>query len=257
MNTQGVWQEEYTWRLARLYEYSVPVAIYKYGNIKVSPFIPGRRRHFTRRLIKNLKQYSTETHEGGYGDRPDVIAHSFGTWLLYKALLTDGSIKVGRVVLTGSIIPPNFGWKELIDSGQVQAVLCHHAAKDIVVRLAQYGISEAGPSGYRGFNDREYVVHKLEPTFGHSDFFSPGNLSNVIENVWGPFLSHPISALSTLNENRPGFAEGLWHPSRWRFVTRLAMNMILMGALLLCAFFILSSLRGVKGTWIWIWHGLK
>jgi hypothetical protein len=207
-------------------------------------------------LIKNLKRYSTETHDSGYGERPDVIAHSFGTWLLYKALVTDSDLKVGRVILTGSIIPPDFGWKKLIDSGQVQAVLCHHAEKDIVVRLAQYGISESGPSGHRGFNDRESVVHKLESTFGHSDFFSARNLSNVMENVWGPFLSCPISSLASLNEHRHGLAEGLWHPSRWRYVTRLAKNMILMAALLVCAFFILSSIRGSKDTWNWIWHVL-
>jgi serine/threonine-protein kinase len=58
--------------------------------------------------------------------RPDIIAHSFGTWLVGHALESNPDIQVGRVVLTGSILRPDFNWKEHMPSGQVEAVLNHY-----------------------------------------------------------------------------------------------------------------------------------
>ena len=249
MNTRGAWQEEYSWRLARVYGYSVPVAIYKYGNIKVSPFLFWRCSHYTRRLTENLRRYSTNRREDGYGDRPDVIAHSFGTWLLYRALKADSSLQVGRVILTGSIIPPDFDWKPLMDSGQVGAVLCHHAARDIVVRMAQYGICDAGPSGYCGFNGKETVIHKLEPTFEHSDFFSSKHLETVMEDVWRPFLTEPLEKLRTLFDPIPASRRQPWTRSRWVWITLPLTYLLLSALLLMCVFCVLSAVRGVPDTW--------
>jgi hypothetical protein len=251
MNTQGAWQEEYSWRLAKLYGYSVPIAIYKYGNIKISPFVPWRRRHYVQRLVSSLRRYGDETLEYGYGERPDVIAHSLGTWLLYKAMDADPELKVGRVILTGSIIPPDFRWGGLIASGRVEAVLCHCARKDFVVRLAQFGISESGPSGYRGFDETGVVAHKLEATFGHSDFFSPGHLATVMETVWGPFLSSPLGDAPIFQDDAVENGSMPWKPSRWRFVTRPLKSALLIGVVLLCALLVISAFRGFGDTLRW------
>lgn len=258
MNTNGAWQEEYVWRLAKLYGYSIPNVLYKYGNIKVSPFIPRRRAYFVRRLAENLKRFSADANESGYGGRPDVIAHSLGTWLLYKALESDKDIKIGRLILTGSIIPPNFDWKPLIETKRVEAVLCHHAGKDVVVRMAQYGISNSGPSGHRGFNDKETVIHKYQPLFRHSDFFLPEILGDEMEGIWGQFLTYPISALLTLKDDTTSiFPRAQWHPSRLRFITFPLKNMVLVLMLLFVVFFLLSGVRGLAGTWKWLWDYFK
>jgi pimeloyl-ACP methyl ester carboxylesterase len=261
MNTDGTWQQECAWRLAKLYGYSIPVAIYKYGNIKISPFLPGRRRFFTRRLIGNLKRYGSEMRDGRYGERPDVIAHSFGTWLLFKALLQDKDLKVGRVILTGSIIPPDYNWKGLIDSGRVGAVLCHRAGKDLVVRMAQFGIAGSGPSGYRGFNRGAEavtkVMHKFEPEFGHSDFFLPANLPKVMESVWTPFLTTPDPHLPGHADPPSDEARSSWSPSRWRYLTLPLKSLLLSLLFLAFAFMIVSSFRGINGTWRWIWGLLR
>lgn len=249
MNTRGAWQEEYTWRLAQLYGYAIPTAIYKYGNIKVSPFIPCRRRYYTSRLINSLKTYSAGSTDNGYGGCPDVVAHSFGTWLLYQALQEDSGIKVGRVILTGSIVSPDCDWKKLIDQGRVNAVLCHHAKKDFVCRLAQFGISRSGPSGYCGFVDRTNIVHHFESGFGHSDFFSPTNLEDVMKHVWGPFLQTPNTRLSTLSEVDCPVSVRTWHPSRLAPLTRLLKNVLLVLGLLLSVFLLLSLVLGVRDAY--------
>jgi hypothetical protein len=252
MNTQGSWQEQYAWRLAKVYGYSVPTAIYKYGDIKISPFIPWRRTYYVSRLAESLRRYSAETLDSGYGDRPDVITHSLGTWLLYKALQNDKNIKVGRVILTGSIIPPDFDWKLLTDTGQVEAILCHHAGKDIVVRLAQYGISDSGPSGYRGFNNRQTVCHRYEPTFAHSDFFSPNNLPSVMENTWGPFLTCQQSELCDFSDKDFVPRKEPWHPSRLRFITRFLKNIIIILLFLLFGSLLFCALVGIRDVWRWL-----
>lgn len=57
----------------------------------------------------------------------DIIAHSFGSLLLVKLLDRPESadFKFGRIVVAGSIVKPDYGWKRHIRSGRVEAVLNH------------------------------------------------------------------------------------------------------------------------------------
>src|SRR5437870_7021689 len=109
----------------------------------LSPLIYFRQEMHRDRLLAYLRKLRNEMKAEGYGERPDVIAHSFGTWLLAHAILADKAadpIRVGRVVLTGSIVRPDFNWRSLLDDGRVEAVLCHYGGGDIPVRLAQNSI---------------------------------------------------------------------------------------------------------------------
>ncbi|MCZ7616635.1 MAG: hypothetical protein M5T52_24490 [Ignavibacteriaceae bacterium] len=54
--------------------------------------------------------------------RPDVVAHSFGTLLISELLKKYPELKLGRVILTGSIISPDFNWELIFQRGQVEAV---------------------------------------------------------------------------------------------------------------------------------------
>jgi len=189
MNTTGAWQEELNWRLGRLYGYSVPVAIYKYGVVRPGAVLRFRQRALARDLARKIQILTGEAEGSGFGGKPDVIAHSLGTWLFAEALRANPSLKVGRVVLLGCIVRPDFSWESLRQSGQVEEVLCHYSRKDFWAKIAHYIIPGSGPAGVRGFNDRTAIAHKMETALGHSDYFGPEHLGRNIEEVWKPFLT--------------------------------------------------------------------
>lgn len=255
MNTPGGWQQDFSWRMAKLYGYAIPVGIYKYGNIKLSPFIPYRQERYRDRLLNKLRQLRDEMISEGYEERPDVITHSFGTWLLVQALLADKAerpIKLGRVILTGSIVRPDFAWKDLIDNDRIEAVMCHYGGKDFPVRIAQYFIPTSGPSGRYGFNDQGRVIHKFEPGFGHSDYFTDSNLHAVMEEKWARFLTDPPEALDDLRDPPNALATQPWLASRWQPVTRTFKALLLITLIPVTALIAAASVAGVPTVADWL-----
>ncbi|HYN82314.1 MAG TPA: hypothetical protein VES88_12490 [Gemmatimonadaceae bacterium] len=244
MNTRGGWQQEFAWQLAQVYGYSVPVAVYKYGRIAVSPLLQFRQWKYRDRLIAELRRLQRKRADHMRTGPPDVIAHSFGTWLLAQALLKDENLVVGRIILTGSIVRPDFNWRALIDASRVEAVLCHSGGRDRWVRAAQFGIPMSGPSGHRGFNDRTSVAHVHEPEFSHSDFFDERDLSRSLNGVWASFLTVPQAEIALLNS--PPEQRESWRPSRLRNATPFLKVVLLGIGGILIGVVIVALLLGVR-----------
>lgn len=222
MNTRGAWQESLVWRVSRAYGYTVPIAIYKYGVIRPGVIIKLRQRQLLRQLVDRITRLVGDADKSGFGGRPDVIAHSFGSWLIGHALLNDSDLKIGRVVLAGSILRPDFPWTMLIERGQVEAVFCYRATADIPVWWAHYFIPDSGPSGRTGFGD-DAVVEFSAPGASHSSCFSDKEFDGVLNDVWLPFLTAPAAEPQTLRSNRPQ-----WRQSRWPFRATLLRWLLLL-----------------------------
>ena len=230
MNTTGAWQEEFAWLISKTYGYSVPVAVYKYGVVRPGAILRFRQHALMCQLIKRIKRLSRETDKVGFGGRPDVIAHSFGTWLLGHALQSDPCLRVGRVILAGCILRPDFDWKTLINRGQVEAVLCHYGTKDFWARVAYYLIPDSGPSGRRGFNDQNSVIHVAAQNFRHSDFFNENLMPEQFNKIWQPFLTQPEQQISALGDYRQRVSP--WRQSCWLFRATILRYWILLLAFL-------------------------
>jgi hypothetical protein len=222
MNTRGAWQEDFNWLLSRIYRHSVPVAIYKYGMIRPGAVLKFRQRALTRKLNERIRRLSRETTDSGFGGVPDVIAHSFGTWLLGHALMEDETLRVGRIILTGCILRPDFDWELLLSRKQVEAVLCHFATKDIWARVAHYIIPDSGPSGRRGFNDHSSVSHAVLSNGRHSDFFKNDLMPRLFENEWQPFLTG-----SKTQPDASDLPRQSWRQTWWPFRATLLRVLLL------------------------------
>lgn len=210
MNTRGPWQEELSWRIANKFRYHAPVLIYKYGWTTIdvlSPLIQQRLAKELGRKIRSAVQYAARS---GIADSPDLVAHSFGT-LLFSLLLRDpefADLKFGRVITVGSIIRPDFNWAPHLQSGRIEAVLNHAAAKDIPVRVAQYVIPGSGPGGYVGYLD-PIVSNVISEEFSHSSALQEQHQSVLLANggLWDRFLRYP----------RAGFHDaGQFRASKWK-----------------------------------------
>jgi hypothetical protein len=256
MNTRGGWQEELSWLIATTYGRSVPVFIYKYGRVLTGVLLGWRRRTLVRKLSRRIQHLAGERNEDRLGSRPDVIAHSFGTWMLGHMLAsTDpelADLAVGRVVLLGSILRPSFSWSDVVARGRAEAVLNHYGTNDYWAGLGGYVIYDAGPSGRRGFDrtadsdDDQRVINREAPGFGHSTFFQIAHMRQVYLESWKPFLTQPLSHLAALEK---GSRSAPWRqpPRVLRFAAAvLTLTLVAAATSLTIAAFVLGLIRLVS-----------
>ena len=143
-------------------------------------------------------------------------------------------VKVGRVILTGSILRPDFPWDELQEKGLVQDVLNHYATNDPVVPWAHLTIWESGPSGRRGFdpptspNQSLEVINVTAAPKGHSGALSGQERYGNYSEIWTPFLTNPVgqasSGLATKVPKRPWHAA--WLPLRGSLFPLVAIPLL-------------------------------
>lgn len=238
MNTRGEWQESFCWHLATTWGRSVPVVIYKYGIVIAGVLLAWRRKKLIRQFRNKLAALQVEAYAQGFTGKPDVIAHSFGTWLFGHLLKDELKLQpqerlhFGRIILTGCILQPDFDWKRIQDEGLVENVLNHYGTKDFIVPLAHFTIIDSGPSGRRGF-DGDRVLNIRADGYSHSDLFSTKkfvvnekpfqscatsakdltHLEHTYKWYWRPFLTLPSEEfVRLLNIVIPN---ATWRPYVW------------------------------------------
>jgi len=199
MNSRAPWQEEFSWQIANRLRYSAPVLIYKYGWATVDVLVSWMHLRLAKRLGQRLRIAVEQAIESRRPERPDIVAHSFGTRLL--ALILDDpdftDLSFGRIITAGSIIRPDYDWDSHIAAGRLEAILNHVGAKDMAVPAAQFTIPGTGPSGRAGYTSRATINVQAEG-FSHSSFFQPKNLRALIADggLWHSFLTHPLAHFS-------------------------------------------------------------
>jgi pimeloyl-ACP methyl ester carboxylesterase len=216
IRTRGAWQEQLQWLIDREYRVSVPFRNWKYGKITSAALIPSRQRTLVRRFIEDVRKAEGDLAGVLANARvppADVVAHSFGTWIVSHALQAEPELRLGRLVLVGSIVRPNWDWETPLGRGQIQAVLNYCGDRDLPVKITERGIPDSGPSGVHGFpsTDRR-VINILRPGGRHSTAFKVGVLIPSFEAVWQPFLADRFDD-ADLREHR--FMQPVaWKPAR-------------------------------------------
>lgn len=125
-------------------------------------------------------------------ERPSVVAHSFGTYILGNALLRYPYLRFNKVLLCGSILPADFPWDVLIDRGQVQAVRNEFGARDVWANFAQRFVPGTGPSGLDGFTVPHDRLEQERFDYSHSEYFEKGHM----EARWVPFIKRRVSHIT-------------------------------------------------------------
>jgi serine/threonine-protein kinase len=146
------------------------------------------------------------------GGPPDILAHSFGAWLVGQALRAHPDLRVGRVIVIGSVLRPDFDWATLVARGQAEAVLNQYGRRDRWVWATEFFIPGSGPAGLRGCPEQIGLINHAHPTFGHTTFFDDAVIDEVQRDVWRPFLTRAIPDLEHL-----ATADGVgpWRPAPW------------------------------------------
>jgi len=125
-------------------------------------------------------------------ERPSIVAHSFGTYILGNALLRYPYLRFNKVLLCGSILPRDFPWGAIIDRGQVQSVRNEYGARDIWTGFARHFVTGTGRSGTHGFLSQHDRLEQEAFDYAHSEYFERGHMSDR----WIPFLRRTLSHIT-------------------------------------------------------------
>lgn len=237
MNTDGPWQQDFSWLIANKLKYSAPVLILKYPIFRVMTLFERTQRLLVTDLGRRLKAAIAHAEQRGDELRsaPDVVLHSYGTLLFSRLLLERefADLKFGRVLLAGSIVRPDYDWAQHTRSGRIEQVINHCGDKDWEVGIAEFFIPGSGPSGRGGFVDTE-THNVLAAGFGHGTFFEiePMNANLLPGGSWDRFLTYPPRAMAGDGEME---GPATWSPSAAAAFARL----------------VLKALSPVLGPFIW------
>jgi pimeloyl-ACP methyl ester carboxylesterase len=184
-------------------------------------------------------------HGGSLSSPPDIIAHSFGAWLVGQVLRQNPEIRVGRIIMAGSVLRPDFDWRTIIARGQAEAVLNHYGSRDYWAFVSEFFIPDSGPAGFRGFTQCPGVINRREPGFRHTTFFLASEIDTVHRTLWRPFLTLPANELAGLASihDLP-----LWHQRPWLLRANLLRFLLLAALTMGMAELVLGAIRLMAGV---------
>lgn len=94
-------------------------------------------------------------------------------------------LRFNKIILCGSILPMDFPWDDLLESGRVHAVRNEFGARDPWVKLVRFFVRGSGASGARGMAlGREHPrLEQKEFVFNHAEYFVRAHMES-----WMDFL---------------------------------------------------------------------
>lgn len=183
IRTRGTWQKDLSPLLTEQGWIYYPL---DYGWFSVLFFIPG---FFRARKIEWLRERYSEIRNRYPDVIPSVIAHSFGTWILCRAIEKYEHLRFDKIILCGSIVQSKFNWQKIHSRNQVTTVRNESGQKDVWARFSKLIAWGTGDSGYKGFKQKEpFVIEQEYPEYDHGSVFGYDHYLGE----WIPFLGLPV-----------------------------------------------------------------
>jgi pimeloyl-ACP methyl ester carboxylesterase len=186
IRTLGHWQEELE---PELTEHGWSHQPYQFGYFPLIKFLRNRSRKkvvedFHDWYIQKSKQFEPNEKKRAL-NRPSIIAHSFGSYVVGECMLKYCEVKFDKVILCGSILPREFDWLELLGRNQVWHVRNEFGLQDLWAKRVGRYVPRTGDSGYAGFElESPRITQQWFDYHEHSDYFRLGHC----KVHWIPFL---------------------------------------------------------------------
>ncbi|MCR5868505.1 hypothetical protein [Aquincola sp. J276] len=216
-NTPGAWQK---WIQACFDEVKLGLEHRPddYGHVGLRGLLNPVER--TAEVQRFLQWYEALVYRANLHDSPpSVIAHSFGSYIVARAMEENPQVRFRRIVFCGSIVRRDYDWGARIESGQVERVLNEYSRRDIWARVAEWVIADGGSAGAKGFDNTAggAVVQREYPFWRHSSYFY--NLHQ--RESWMPFLAR--------QRDPPVVVQGRQRVRNYRFYTFISALAALIG----------------------------
>lgn len=179
------------------------VHYYRYGYFSSIAFLVPFLRWLTARRFRFWLNEEFRLYPNA---RIDVVAHSFGTYLVSKCVDT---IPQGRsihtLIFAGSVLKPSFPWaKYLGEGGTVHRFINDCGDQDSILVLSQLfalGMGMAGRVGFGGIQSNRFLNRYF--AFGHGGYFD-GVGDVFMRQWWLPLLtSDAVPVPHDCREERP------------------------------------------------------
>lgn len=179
IRTRGSWQKDLSPLITEQGWIYYPL---DYGWFSLLGFVPAIVRG---RKVEWFRQRYNEVQSRYPDVIPSIVAHSFGTWILCKAIKKHAHLRFDKIILCGSIAPCAFDWRRAHQRNQFTAVRNDVAKCDFWARNSKWFAWGTGDSGFRGFDQKEPFVEEHEyEEYGHSCAFGYEHYLGE----WVPFL---------------------------------------------------------------------
>ena len=187
IRTRGLWQKDLSPLISEQGWIYYPL---DYGWFSLVFFVPGFSR---KRKIEWFRERYREIRNRYPDVIPSIIAHSFGTWTVCKAIAKYEHLRFDKIILAGSIAPDDFDWKRVLSRSQATSVRNDCGKKDVWARFSKWFAWGTGNSGFVGFTQQHDVLIEREyPEYSHSSAFGYDHYLGE----WIPFLARPLPFVS-------------------------------------------------------------
>jgi serine/threonine-protein kinase len=177
----------------------VRVARWDFGHFSALRLLLPKARRAKVRWLR--RTYRREFVEGAGAnaptERPSIVAHRLGTYILGQALIRDPELRFDKVLLTCSVLPRGFPWDRILERGQVQAVRHEYGKDGAWAKVLGWFVPGTGTSGTEGFSASHPHLEQEPLDFATEQPFDPAH----VQDRWLPFFSararqRPAQAMS-------------------------------------------------------------
>lgn len=165
----------------------INIVPFEYGYFRIYKFLwpPSRKK-----VIKDFCEFYSIHFPNNNKPYPNVICHSFGTYIFYSAIKKHDVIKFNKVILCGSILSPKLDFSTFFENSQISRILHDYGSQDRFVKFS-FVLKYCGTSGKKGFSTQNHINLKTSGRFierenykDHSDYF----LDKHMEENWMNFF---------------------------------------------------------------------
>jgi pimeloyl-ACP methyl ester carboxylesterase len=181
---QGYWTKIVARRLrlvANADNYRVATETSSYGFFPILSFlVPGARQEKVQWFMDKYTEAKARYPDANF----HFIGHSYGTYLLTKALEDYPAVTFKNVLFAGSVVNQGFAWSKYVPD-RIGQVYNFEATADWVVAffpkaMQSVGIKDLGSAGHDGFKEAEHLTDSVR---NHS-YVIGGHSAGIQEAMW-------------------------------------------------------------------------
>lgn len=209
IRTRGLWQKDLSPLLSEQGWIYYPL---DYGWFSLLSFVPsvfrvGKIEWFRKRYAEVLSRHPDVV--------PSIIAHSFGTWIVTKAIERYEHLRFDKVILAGSIAARDFDWKRVYERNQVAAVRNDIGTRDVWARFSRFFAWGTGSAGFHGFDQTAPFLFQRSYDYAHSSAFGYDHYLGE----WIPFVGSQFAFADGYVPSEAEDAVSPYDAARWSAIT--------------------------------------